>query len=97
MAGIKEFLQDNCRGQENAVTSKILEDIFGCKGSDIRHTVNDLRRSGVPICSGRNGYYYATRKNEITATIAHLEGRMAKIKAAQSGLLNSLSEKAQTR
>ena len=97
MTQLKDYLQSNCRGQENAVTSKILEAQFGCKGSDIRRTVNDLRSIGVPICSGRNGYYYATRDNEITATIAHLEGRIEKIKAAQNGLLKNISEKLQTK
>jgi len=90
MTELQQFLKHNCRGKENAVTSKILECRFGCKGTDIRRMVNDLRCAGIPICSGRNGYYYATGKNEIATTVAHLDGRIQKIKAAQSGLLGYL-------
>lgn len=93
MDDLKIYLQQHYRGKENAVKSNILESQFGCKGADIRRMVNDLRCQGVPICSGRTGYYYAADKNEVASTVANLNGRIDKIQAAKTGLLNAIREK----
>lgn len=80
------------KGKENAVKSKQIEARFHCKGTEVRHMVNELRCKGVPICSNRNGYYYAESNDDIRRTIAHLDGRISKIKAAQSGMTEILND-----
>ena len=88
-----EYLKKYRRGQENAVSSKELEAAFHVKGTELRRAVNRLRCDGYPICSGETGYFYAARPAEISATIAQLTGRIAKIAAAKNGLLKSYQRK----
>lgn len=84
-------MKNNCVGRNNAIKSKSLECIFHCKGAEIRRMVNELRCSGVPICSCGQGYFYSTNPSDIKETINHLAGRINKIKVACDGMENSLS------
>ena len=88
-----EYLKTYRRGQESAASSKELEAAFHVKGTELRRAVNRLRCSGYPICSDATGYFYAARPSEISATIAQLTGRIAKIAAAKNGLLKSYQRK----
>ena len=88
-----EYLEQYHKGQENAASSKELEAAFHVKGSELRRAVNRLRCSGHLICSGETGYFYAARPAEVTATIAQLTGRIAKIAAAKNGMLKSYQRK----
>ena len=78
-------------GKSKVVSSKELEHILHCKGSDIRSMVNDLRCKGVAICSSTMGYYLAASVEDINETIAHLNGRVHKIQEAISGLRLAIS------
>ena len=84
-----EHLEQYHKGQENAASSKELEATFHVKGTELRRAVNRLRCSGQLICSGETGYFDAERPAEVTATIAQLTGRIAKIAAAKNGMLKS--------
>lgn len=84
-------MKNNHVGRNNAIKSKSLECIFHCKGAEIRRMVNELRCSGVPICSCGQGYFYSTNSSDIQETINHLAGRINKIKVACDGMENALS------
>lgn len=88
-----KHLKKHRRGQERAASSKELEAAFHVQGAELRRAVNRLRCAGYPICSNDDGYFYAARQSEIQATVAQLSGRIAKITAAQNGLLKSYQEK----
>ena len=90
MKNVERYMQTEHKGKAKAVYSKELERLFHCKGTEIRRMVNELRSKGVPICSSSKGYYYAESRSDIEETIAHLDGRVSKIKAAQDGLRNIL-------
>ena len=76
------YLKTYHLGAERAITSKILESLFDMKGKEQRNLVNVLRRDGVPICSDRNGYFYAKDEQEIRTTIKHMKNRIAGISVA---------------
>ena len=88
----ERYMQKEHSGKANAVKSKVIEARFHCKGAEVRRMVNELRCKGVPICSSNQGYYYATSNEEIQETIAHLEGRIKKIRAAQDGIKKLLKK-----
>ena len=93
MNTFERYMQKEHSGKANAVKSKVIEARFHCKGAEVRRMVNELRCKGVPICSSNQGYYYATSNEEIQETIAHLEGRIKKIRAAQDGIKKLLKRK----
>ena len=76
-----------------------MESAFDVKGAALRKQINALRREGVPIASGENGYYYAETEQEIRRTIAHMKHRISGISTAIRGLEKSLEhfDTAQTR
>jgi len=86
-------------GEAKPAASKELEAIFGIRGAALRRSINAMRRQGVPIASGENGYYYAETELEVRRTIAHLKHRISGISAAIRGLEKCLPEfdAAQTR
>ena len=92
MNTFERYMQKEHSGKANAVKSKVIEARFHCKGAEVRRMVNELRCKGVPICSSNQGYYYATSNEEIQETIAHLEGRIKKIRAAQDGIKTLLKK-----
>ena len=92
MNSFERYMQKEHSGKANAVKSKVIEARFHCKGSGVRRMVNELRCKGVPICSSSKGYFYATSNEEIQETIAHLEGRIKKIRAAQDGIKKLLKK-----
>lgn len=83
---IKQFLEKNCRGAENSITSSDLQIIIGCKGTEVRTCINELRQEGVPICSWRMGYYFADTEDDVRATIKQMQGRIKKMNQAINGL-----------
>ena len=88
-----EHLRKYHQGQDSAASSRELEAAFHVKGVELRRAVNRLRCSGHLICSGETGYFYAARPAEVSATIAQLTGRIAKIAAAKNGMLKSFQRK----
>lgn len=51
---IAEYLKSFCTGEQAAVTSRALEEIFHIRGPDLRRRINRLRGEGVPIVNPRN-------------------------------------------
>lgn len=88
-----EYLQRYHKGANEAVSSKELEAVFHLKGTELRHIINTLRCNGTPICSDRNGYYYADTDYDIKHTISQLNSRIVKMSKAKKGLCSSLEEK----
>ena len=80
------FLKKNYFGAGNPVSSKVLEVVFQVKGTEIRKMVNQLRSTGNPICSDRDGYYYAANRNDVLGTVAQLNSRIKQISNARDGL-----------
>ena len=89
---IAEYLKQNHIGEQNAVTSRELEIAFEIRGKELRDLINTLRRSGIPIASSGNGYFYAASEQEVRATIAHMTHRISGIAAAIRGLTQALEQ-----
>lgn len=62
---------------------------FPLNGRNLRRKINRLRQDGVPICSDRSGYYFASNQEEVNATVFRLTGLVTKISNARTGLLYS--------
>ena len=92
----KETIADHLKryhpGEQNAVTSRELESAFGIRGKELRDVINTLRRSGVPIGSSGNGYFYAVTEQEVRSTIGHMTHRIGGIAAAIHGLTMALEQ-----
>lgn len=72
------------------ITSKYLEKLTGMTGSEVRATINSLRREGHPIGSDYRGYYMATTQLEILRTIRNLDSRIRAINRAKEGLRKAM-------
>ena len=83
---IVEYLKLYGRGKDNAITSKTIEITFGMTGFALRRAINILRSEGVPICSGRRGYYYAETYDDIFETISDLRHRIERMECAIKGV-----------
>ena len=84
------YLKNHCAGKSKAIKSRELEQLFDCKGSEIRQMTNECRRNGIPVCSGSMGYYYPTKIEDIQQTITGLISRICGITAAKEGLISYL-------
>lgn len=61
--------------EQPPVKSEVLEKRLNIPGGLIRDAVRELRRRGVPITSGANGYSFAKNIEELQPTLAHLKSR----------------------
>lgn len=52
-------------GEENAVQCKVLENVTGLTGREVKSHIETLRRSGIVICSSNCGYFYPARLYEL--------------------------------
>lgn len=86
---LKIYLKDFCYGREHAQTSSELEKNLHLSGNDLRMLVHRLRRKGVPIGSGQEGYFYAATALEIYTTVRQLQGMVKGLEAAIKGLEQS--------
>lgn len=84
------YLGHNCAGREHRVSGRTLERALGIRGTDLRKLVSRLRKRGIPICSDRNGYFYAVQASEVYTTIHQLEAWIAGARASVQGLEQSL-------
>ena len=85
------YLKTSCAGRKSRVSSTELEQVLHIRQADLRKLVNRLRRKGNPICSDRNGYFYAVTAGEVYATIRQLREMENGLKAAIGGLEQSLN------
>lgn len=57
---------------------------------ELRSTVNRLRKCGVPVCSGHQGYWLARTDKEILETVHNLRGRALSMLSAASKMQSHL-------
>ena len=87
---VLNYLKTNAVGKANAVKSGEIEKRFGIYGEHLRGAINGLRTDGYPICSGRNGYWYAETVEELIATRNNLKQRIEGIERALGGIENAI-------
>ena len=69
------------------IYSKDLESMFAISGVAIREAVHTLRsEDNIPICSGRDGYFYPQSKAEANHTINQLKSRAKQCFEAAKGI-----------
>lgn len=86
------YLKGAYKGRRNTIKSAELERALHMSGTDLRKLVNKLRRKSVPICSGRDGYFYAKTAGDIIRTIRALRVMIKGLQAAVDGLLAALDK-----
>ncbi len=86
------YLKGACSGRRYTVKGAELEQVLHLSGTDLRKLVNRLRQDGVPICSSRNGYFYARTAGEVYATILQLRTMVRGLEAAIHGLESTLEQ-----
>ncbi len=89
----EKLMLDEHKGKDKAITSRDIEAILDCKGTDVRRMVNELRSRGIPICSSQHGYFYAVSKEEVRQTVAHLNSRMKSMRTAKAGIMQLMKSK----
>ena len=87
---IHAYLKANCLGKKKAVRGARLAQIIHTGEKEIQKVVARLRRKGIPIASGPEGYYYAANAGEVYATIRLLkemvEGLLLAIRGLEAAL-----------
>lgn len=86
-----EFLRENHTGAENAITGHKLCGALGMTSALMRKTIGELRAEEHPIASDRNGYFFATRPEEIEDIVSYMDERISEMIAAKEGLARALS------
>lgn len=86
------YLKGVCNGRQRTVRGAELEKALNISGTDLRKLVNRLRRSGVPVGSSRNGYFYARTAGEVYTTIRQLRLMVRGLEAAIRGLESALEK-----
>ncbi len=81
-----EYLMTKHIGKDNAIHSKNLEKRFDICPRTVRTYVNNLRKSGIPICSDDKGYWIAKNPKEANQTVKRLGDFVGEINSARTGL-----------
>ena len=84
------YLRGACPGRAYRTGGAELERALDISGTDLRKMVNRLRRRGIPIASGRSGYFYAQTAGEVYSTIQSLKKMRAGLDGAIAGLERAL-------
>ncbi|WP_312906862.1 hypothetical protein [Tissierella praeacuta] len=84
------YIKEYHTGKQKAVSSAYLQNRFCISSRTVRILVNQLRNDGNPICSGDNGYYYATNREELFASIRQMTSRIREISKVRRGLVKAL-------
>lgn len=53
---------------------------------DLRELTNSLRKKGIPVCSGNEGYWLAGNKNELEHTKNMVNSRIRELMEVANGL-----------
>ncbi len=77
----------NHKGESNAVHLKDLERAIQIEPRTIRRHINDLRQSGVPICSSDKGYWIGKSPSEVVKTVKRLSDIADGINSTRAELL----------
>ena len=86
------YLKGAFKGRKHTIKSAELERAMEMSGTDLRKLVNKLRRKSIPICSGRDGYFYAKTAGDIVRTILALRVMIKGLQAAVDGLVAALDK-----
>ena len=86
------YLKGACSGRRYTVKGAELEQVLHLSGTDLRKLVNRLRQDGVPVCSSRDGYFYARTAGEVYTTILQLQAMVRGLEAAIHGLESALEQ-----
>ena len=81
-----EDLMDKHIGQDKAVHSKKLEKRFNICPRTVRTYVNNMRKSGIPVCSDETGYWIAKTPKEANKTVKRLDNFVGEVNSARTGL-----------
>lgn len=81
-----DYLKAKHVGHDKAVHSKKLEKRFGICPRTVRTYVNNLRKSGEPICSDDTGYWFAKDPKEARKTVKRLDNFVGEVNSARTGL-----------
>lgn len=74
------------KGGESRITSGEIRALTNMSGATVRKIVNEKRSTFVPIASDGDGYFIATKPDELNHTIAQLNSRIHKMIKAREGL-----------
>ncbi len=81
-----DYLMKKHVGHGNAIHSKKLEKKLDICPRTIRKYINNLRKSGYPICSDGKGYWIAADPNEANRTVKRLGDFAGEVNNARTGL-----------
>ena len=87
---VYSYLKHSAPGKGKAIKSDALEQELGISGNELRKTVNRLRRTGAPIGSSKDGYFFCVTAGEVYSTIRQLRRMAGGLYAAIEGLENAL-------
>lgn len=87
---INAYLKANCFGKKKAVKGARLAQIIHTGEKEIQKAVARLRRKGIPIASGMEGYFYASTAGEVYATIRQLREMEKGLQLSIRGLEDAL-------
>ena len=86
---IEAFLREHHKGEERAIHSKELEALFSLTGRSLRRLVSKLRKEEIPICSSKDGYFYARTQEEIRKCAGMLGSLSDGVNNSRMSLLSS--------
>lgn len=81
-----------CDTQQRITASQIGKSL-SIEGVKVRRYINEMRSSGVPVCSDQKGYYISTDETHVKTQIASMENRISAMENAIGGLNLFLSGK----
>ena len=74
------------KGEGKRITASDIKNLTKIEGSAFRAMVNEARANFTPIGSDSNGYFMATKPEELDHTIAQINSRIHKMIQAREGL-----------
>lgn len=83
---VARYIKENSNGSNLPVSSSHIAAALYISRVDVRHSVNEARSLGIPICSCGKGYYYTTEATEIKKTIRSMQSRIENMSDAIRGL-----------
>ena len=81
-----DYLKAKHIGEDKAIHSSKLEKRFSISPRTVRTYVNNLRKSGEPICSDDRGYWIAKNPKEARKTVKRLDNFVGEVNSARTGL-----------
>lgn len=71
-----DFLAVLKAGEENAISSRQIQKVFGLNQRELRRIVETCRRKGVYILASDQGYFYPASKDELQRFIRRESNRV---------------------